>query len=92
VEPSGTVAAIDGAASAVLSSAGKLPGLVVAAVSTEVVSTFALVAPRVNSYAAGPVLACVCTTISDWHAVLHVQPTRNWKQSILTDEGDEGLK
>jgi hypothetical protein len=47
---------------------------------------------RINSYTAGPVLACVCTTISDWHAVLHVQPTRNWKQSILTDEGDEGLK
>jgi hypothetical protein len=47
---------------------------------------------RLNSYAAGPVLACVFATISDSPTVLHVKPTRNWKQSILADEGGDGLE
>jgi len=49
-------------------------------------------APRINSYAAGPVLVCVCAVISRHHPVLHVKPTKNWRQSILRDEGDEGQK
>ncbi len=34
---------------------------------------------------------CLWATISDWHGVLRVQPAKNWKQSILTDEGGDGL-
>src|SRR5208283_4623118 len=35
---------------------------------------------------------CVPATISRHHPVLHVKPTKNWKRTILRDEGDEGLK
>jgi len=37
-------------------------------------------APRINSYEAGPALACVCATISRRHPVLYVKPTRNWER------------
>jgi len=58
----------------------------IAAMSTEVVSTFAPVAPKSIPARPAPFWR-VCAKSSDWHAVLHVQPTTNWKQSILAERG-----